>query len=383
MDPAYRDLVLETIRQLESDLRPEDLDMANSHFMCRRCMVACHVQIPLHRIEMWSGTSLVGATLQALGMRIKLGHSLGEVCTRPIPDDEFIMLNAHGVHNVSLDYCGCPDAREREAQLRAARFYPDQTTLPRNAVAFELAHMAAGWVKPGSMRLFTTMPMDPPASQAATRVRRKRKASNELVNLHAPPLPTVMSTIPAVRPPSPPPPLSPPDNSEWDWPATLLGVLIDRKDPEITMERSGVPMDLGYTDGELPERGWVDYIVCDRTNPVEEERVWDPIHRTLWPSYDGYTPECAWANAHPLQGSTTYMGVAERQPFLGDARREMGALFLKPRRKLKLFDDLVEIGTAPTHTHSMSAEIEALGKVAEELATQVDIKGVTILNSRY
>ncbi|KAJ6530524.1 hypothetical protein DFH09DRAFT_1411091 [Mycena vulgaris] len=366
MDPAYRDLVLETIRQLESDLRPEDLDMANSHFMCRRCMVACHVQIPLHRIEMWSGTSLPGRG-----------------CTRPIPDDEFIMLNAHGVHNVSLDYCGCPDAREREAQLRAARFYPDQTTLPRNAVAFELAHMAAGWVKPGSMRLFTTMPMDPPASQAATRVRRKRKASNELVNLHAPPLPTVMSTIPAVRPPLPATTSQPPQQLRVGLACDTSGVLIDRKDPEITMERSGVPMDLGYTDGELPERGWVDYIVCDRTNPVEEERVWDPIHRTLWPSYDGYTPECAWANAHPLQGSTTYMGVAERQPFLGDARREMGALFLKPRRKLKLFDDLVEIGTAPTHTHSMSAEIEALGKVAEELATQVDIKGVTILNSRY
>ncbi|KAJ6452903.1 hypothetical protein DFH09DRAFT_1351460 [Mycena vulgaris] len=171
MDPAYRDLIFETIRQLEADPRPRDIDISKcahcddgnptfrclhcfgAQFLCRKCMLHQHLQTPLHRIEMWTGARLAGASLQALGMRIRLGHKPGDLCPSPLAQNDFIILNAHGAHQVSLDYCDCPGADSHEKQLRTGRFYPDQCTSPKHAVAFELAHLHNAWATPSSMRV--------------------------------------------------------------------------------------------------------------------------------------------------------------------------------------------------------------------------------------
>ncbi|KAJ6535891.1 hypothetical protein B0H10DRAFT_1657134, partial [Mycena sp. CBHHK59/15] len=93
-------------------------------FLCQNCMVKMDEQTPLHRIEIWSGTRLVGISLKILGLRMQLGHRVGDFCPVPIPDNSFIILNAHGIHEVSVDYCGCNDAPTKASQLRAARMLP-------------------------------------------------------------------------------------------------------------------------------------------------------------------------------------------------------------------------------------------------------------------
>jgi hypothetical protein len=99
---------------------------------------------------MWTGTNLAGMSLKTLGLRMQLGHSPGNLCPTPIPENRFMILDAHGIHEVSLDYCGCPDAPTRGNQLQAARLYPGSGTT--NAVAYELAYLQDAWSTPISMR---------------------------------------------------------------------------------------------------------------------------------------------------------------------------------------------------------------------------------------
>ncbi|KAJ7096927.1 hypothetical protein C8R44DRAFT_889520 [Mycena epipterygia] len=114
MDPAHRDMVLNAIRQLEHDTSqlepqitkcPDCADLRGAYrclhcfshpFLCPKCIVKRHAENPLHRIEMWTGTALVGTNLKSLGLRIQLSHSAEDFCFEPMQDNDFIMLNAHG-----------------------------------------------------------------------------------------------------------------------------------------------------------------------------------------------------------------------------------------------------------------------------------------------
>jgi hypothetical protein len=98
---------------------------------------------------MWTGTKLVGMSLKLLGLQMQLGHAIGDFCPTPIADNTFI-INVHGIHEVSLDYCGCADAPTQGQQLLAARLHPGKGTT--NTVAFQLAHLQDAWSAPISMR---------------------------------------------------------------------------------------------------------------------------------------------------------------------------------------------------------------------------------------
>ncbi|KAJ7471579.1 hypothetical protein B0H11DRAFT_2237131 [Mycena galericulata] len=126
MDPSTRDLVFQAIRDLE------------------------FVPPPIE-IEMLTLPGLAGVTLKTAGLRIQLGHPLYAVCPTPIPDNNFVILDADGLHEVALDYCGCTNpVLSRGKQLRDARFFPDNDLTPRTAVAFKLAY---GSAVPTSMRV--------------------------------------------------------------------------------------------------------------------------------------------------------------------------------------------------------------------------------------
>ncbi|KAJ7488630.1 hypothetical protein B0H11DRAFT_1664114, partial [Mycena galericulata] len=107
-----------------------------AEWLCKECMVEQHVNTPLHRIEMWTSSGLVGVTLKAAGLRIQLGHKLYDFCPAPVADNDFVIMDASGPHEVSLNYCGCAEAPSRGRQLRNARFYPSQEKIPRTAVAY-------------------------------------------------------------------------------------------------------------------------------------------------------------------------------------------------------------------------------------------------------
>ncbi|KAJ7642867.1 hypothetical protein B0H17DRAFT_960021, partial [Mycena rosella] len=68
----------------------------------------------------------------------------------------FLILNSHGMHEVSLDFCGCPEALSRGAQLHQANMLPIPERSPTRAVAYEVAHLQDAWTSPISMRVRST-----------------------------------------------------------------------------------------------------------------------------------------------------------------------------------------------------------------------------------
>lgn len=95
---------------------------------------------------------LKGVSLRALGMRIQLGHTLPGVCRTPTQDEHFLILDAHGMHKVAIDYCGCKLHLSCTTQLHAARLVPSREAVPRSAAACEMAHLMDPNASPISMR---------------------------------------------------------------------------------------------------------------------------------------------------------------------------------------------------------------------------------------
>ncbi|KAJ7739347.1 hypothetical protein B0H16DRAFT_1465303 [Mycena metata] len=107
--------------------------------LCSGCMVATHIQSPLHRVEMWTGEMFEATTLKALGLRIQLGHwdPADPRCGAPDPasGEAFVIVDNGGVHEVALDFCGCGGGSKPRQLLRAG-FYPATGGNPRTAATF-------------------------------------------------------------------------------------------------------------------------------------------------------------------------------------------------------------------------------------------------------
>jgi len=104
-------------------------------------------------VQMLSGQCLAGISLKTLGLRVQLGHSRGEFCVEPIPVNDFVVIDATGIHEVDFDFCGCPDAGTRVQQLREDRLYSKTCTQPTTAVAYEMAYVVNILQPPISMRV--------------------------------------------------------------------------------------------------------------------------------------------------------------------------------------------------------------------------------------
>ncbi|KAJ6474636.1 hypothetical protein C8R47DRAFT_986641, partial [Mycena vitilis] len=97
---------------------------------CATCIMDKHTENPLHRIEKWEGRFFVKTPLcsDSLKMRIQVGHSGLERCGVPQPGRTgFVVLHTNGIHEVSVDFCGCDgayDAGPHEIQLLRAGWFP-------------------------------------------------------------------------------------------------------------------------------------------------------------------------------------------------------------------------------------------------------------------
>lgn len=86
-----------------------------------------------------------GTTLKNLGLRIQLGHGRrgkgrrGQcVLPRQAVDDDFVVVDTHGVHEVGLNFCNCSTAQPHDIQLLRARWYPATGKNPRTAATFRV-----------------------------------------------------------------------------------------------------------------------------------------------------------------------------------------------------------------------------------------------------
>ncbi|KAF6764603.1 hypothetical protein DFP72DRAFT_986468 [Ephemerocybe angulata] len=113
-------------------------DCAPNVLWCGDCVVEDHRRVYLHRIQKWNGKFFERVTLMSLGLRVQLGHTHGERCTRPRAafNDEFTVIDSDGFHTIALDYCGCNQGLSPVRQLLRARLFPATTIDPRCATTF-------------------------------------------------------------------------------------------------------------------------------------------------------------------------------------------------------------------------------------------------------
>ncbi|KAJ7434267.1 hypothetical protein B0H11DRAFT_2164741 [Mycena galericulata] len=119
---------------------------------CQKCIVAHHVDTPLHKIEVpetqvWDPKEGMFArtTLKTLGLRIQLGHGKrGKgrrgLCVLPSTavNDDFVVVASNGIHEVGLDFCNCSTAQPHDIQLMRARWYPATGKNPQTAGTFSV-----------------------------------------------------------------------------------------------------------------------------------------------------------------------------------------------------------------------------------------------------
>ncbi|KAG1762145.1 hypothetical protein EDD22DRAFT_979916 [Suillus occidentalis] len=118
-------------------------DCFSVELACRYCIVQSHHHAPLHRIKQWKDDFFHTVSLMSLGLRVQLGHRPGEECNsrRAAYDDDFVVIDVHGIHEIKLDYCGCAHAPSRYKQLLRARWFPATTIDPRTAATFAVLQL--------------------------------------------------------------------------------------------------------------------------------------------------------------------------------------------------------------------------------------------------
>ncbi|KAJ7472822.1 hypothetical protein FB451DRAFT_1035953 [Mycena latifolia] len=108
--------------------------LGGRELLCQDCLLRWHEQLPLHRIQKWTGSFFTRKTLK------KLGHWHGSERICPNLDravgDDFVIVDVSGVHEVGLDFCGCGSGGAQTVQLLRANLYPATTSYPRSATTF-------------------------------------------------------------------------------------------------------------------------------------------------------------------------------------------------------------------------------------------------------
>ncbi|KAF7314400.1 CxC2 domain-containing protein [Mycena kentingensis (nom. inval.)] len=94
---------------------------------------------PLHQVERWTGSYFARYSLQQCGLRVQVGHPHGCPCSRPRPGrHDFVAVHINGIHDVSVDFCGCYHTSDPEhIQLLKAGWYPATTDTPRTCFTLE------------------------------------------------------------------------------------------------------------------------------------------------------------------------------------------------------------------------------------------------------
>ncbi|KAJ7713966.1 hypothetical protein DFH07DRAFT_763169 [Mycena maculata] len=125
--------------KVNGDHRCKDC-LGGGELLCGECMAEAHCQLPFHKVERWTGSNFERTSLKKLGVRIQLGHWHGPErrCSVPTPatDDDFVIIDVHGIHEVGLDYCGCGRGGSMTVQLLRAGLWAATTTSPKTAATF-------------------------------------------------------------------------------------------------------------------------------------------------------------------------------------------------------------------------------------------------------
>ncbi|KAL0567412.1 hypothetical protein V5O48_014573 [Marasmius crinis-equi] len=107
---------------------------------CQNCCVRRHRLNPLHRIQRWSrsSASFKPATLQDIGLIIRLNHHFN-ACPNPRKSHQkFQILDVNGIHDVTAEFCDCERKVEPYLQLLRRRIYPATQAVVKTCATFGL-----------------------------------------------------------------------------------------------------------------------------------------------------------------------------------------------------------------------------------------------------
>ncbi|KAJ7790154.1 hypothetical protein B0H14DRAFT_3571055 [Mycena olivaceomarginata] len=190
---------LEEILRLEgrgdcrSDLTCRLCNRGRPDHRCRTCLGGAHARLPFHVIEYWTGAMFERRGLKDMGLRLQLGHWHDRNPKCPVPqaaaNDDFVIVDVHGVHEVGLDYCGCGQGGHPTVQLLRAELWPATTTNPKTAATFAVLrqHQLLSFEsKCSALEFYSSL-----ARQTDNLGSRKRKglaqAANNLADSHEEP----------------------------------------------------------------------------------------------------------------------------------------------------------------------------------------------------
>lgn len=94
----------------------------------------------INDFQKWNGTFFEDSPLKYLGLRIQLGHPIGEKCLNPerAADDDFTVITSHGIHTIGLNFCGCgKSSQDHVIQLLRIRLFPATIKYPKTAATFD------------------------------------------------------------------------------------------------------------------------------------------------------------------------------------------------------------------------------------------------------
>ncbi|KAG2358779.1 hypothetical protein BDR07DRAFT_1452576 [Suillus spraguei] len=109
-------------------------DCLDSQLYCGLCIIQYHIWLPTHHIEEWTGQFFQRISLKTMGLHVQLGHTIGERCILPKKafNDEFVLIDTNGVHEIRLDFCGCMTSQTHTKQTSAYEFYHSLVRLTDN-----------------------------------------------------------------------------------------------------------------------------------------------------------------------------------------------------------------------------------------------------------
>ncbi|KAF7965199.1 hypothetical protein HWV62_45095 [Athelia sp. TMB] len=89
-------------------------------------------RMPLHRTEEWTGSFWRKRTLRSLGLVVQLGH-LYDGCNCPDAGHEMTVIDSHGIHTLTVNFCACERAStaSKRVQMLRAGWYPASLTDPQ------------------------------------------------------------------------------------------------------------------------------------------------------------------------------------------------------------------------------------------------------------
>ena len=117
--------------------------MLNIHVIDCRCAIFYQLAVSVSKpllLQQWNGTYFQRASLKEIGLRIQLGHPVGERCINPkhASSDDFVLLDTHGIHEIGLNYCGCEAAQPQHIQLLCNCWFGATITNPKTAATMRL-----------------------------------------------------------------------------------------------------------------------------------------------------------------------------------------------------------------------------------------------------